>query len=81
MLVYHVLHDLTVSDLLHSTVLAGVDVKPVQLASTYMPTRDQKERAERAYLSGLWSMVDISPSLITRCSLGRSVLANVCPGQ
>jgi hypothetical protein len=23
-------------------------------------------------------MVDMSPSLITRCSLGRSVLANVC---
>lgn len=35
MLVYHVLHDLTVSDLLHSAVLAGVDVKPVQTASVY----------------------------------------------
>ena len=81
MLVYHVLHDLTVSDLLHSAVLAGVDVKPVQTASVYTSPELRKTRRIGAYLSGLWSMVDISPSLITRCSLGRSVLANVCPSQ
>jgi hypothetical protein len=34
-LVYHVLHDLTVSNLLHGAVLAGVDVKPVQVLSVY----------------------------------------------
>jgi hypothetical protein len=29
-LAYHVLHDLTVSDLLDSAILAGVDVEPAQ---------------------------------------------------
>jgi len=33
MLAYHVLHDLTVSDLLDSAILAGVDVEPVQMLS------------------------------------------------
>ena len=32
----HVLHELTVSDLLHSAVLAGVDVEPVQRLSVCM---------------------------------------------
>lgn len=34
-LVYRVLHDLAVSDLLHGAVLAGVDVEPVQTPSVY----------------------------------------------
>lgn len=32
-LAYHVLHDLTVSDLLHGAVLAGMDVEPAQTQS------------------------------------------------
>jgi hypothetical protein len=36
MLVYHVVQDLTMSDLLHDTVLAGVDVEPVQMWSVYI---------------------------------------------
>ena len=31
-----------------------------------------------AYLSGLWSMVAMSPWLMTRCSLGSSFFAKVC---
>lgn len=81
MLVCHMLHDLTVGDFLHSAILAGVDVEPFRTASAYTSNKIRKERMKRAYLLGLWSMVDISPSLITRCSLGRSVLANVCPSQ
>lgn len=35
MLVCHMLHDLTVGDLLHSAILAGVDVEPFRIASAY----------------------------------------------
>lgn len=53
MLVYHTLHDLTVSDLLHGAVLAGVDVEPVQVALVYTSPRAQTKRVIKGVPVGL----------------------------
>jgi hypothetical protein len=48
-LAYHVRHDLTVSDLLDSAILAGVDVEPVQMLSVNK-TRNVSERTRDKHI-------------------------------
>jgi hypothetical protein len=57
-LAYHVMHDLTVSDLLHSAILAGVDVEPVQMLSvnkTRNVSEKNRDKGHTCQACGPWS--------------------------
>lgn len=66
---------LTVSDLVHGTVIANMDVEAMSLS---VLLRHSCILSLCSYRSGLWSIVIIESPWTMRCCWGRSFFANVC---